>query len=68
MRAQTTEQLEKIRQDATNQAMAAQAKKDAKMFEEQLRPAMNEVKALLRTSENLSDQTVERIAKWHFGI
>jgi cell division septum initiation protein DivIVA len=68
VRAQTKEQLEKIRQDATIQAAAAQANKDAKIFEEQLRPAMGEVKALLRTSEKLSDETVERIVRWRFGI
>ena len=47
---------------------AVQAAKDVKHYAEHIQPSINEVKALLRPNEKLSDETLERIVKWNMGI
>jgi hypothetical protein len=68
VRAKTSEQLQKIRQDIADTTAAVQAAKDAKHYAEHIQPSINEVKALLKPNETLSDETLERIVRWNMGI
>jgi len=68
VRAQTQQQIEKLRAEKEKLAADAQAAHDAKLFAEQVLPSIKEVKALLKSSEQLSEETVEKIVQWKFGM
>jgi len=68
VRAQTQQQIEKLRAEKEKSAADAQAALDTKLFAEQVLPSIKEVKALLKSSEQLSEETVEKIVRWKFGM
>lgn len=68
MRAQDAAKLEAIHKKLLEQAQAAAAATDHDQYQTHILPVMMEIKSVLASSDSLSDESLENLARWKLGL